>query len=156
MGKKQGKDMEFVKVPLNEDQIKSFRIDLEKAELTRDKNELAEEELNSFIEQEIPRIKLDEQIEEFEEAIKKGVNKEKVKLSPADILYNKIVLNRLKKTKEVDLPMRETRLQLREFKDSRRKIDSPEMQISKLKKAIRRGFAEEYRPKEGQNKGYMG
>ena len=154
MTEKKQKEKKLTKIPLDENQLKAIRIELEKCKITKDKNDLEEEELSKIIEQEIPRIRIAEEVKKVEDGLKSGKNKD-VELSPADIMYNKLLLEKLKKYSELDIPMRDARFKLRDFKKSREAPNSEENLISKYKKILKQGYAEEYKNIEDKQ-GYLG
>ena len=152
---KPNEDMTWQRTPITEDTIKKFRIMLETSELNKDKSDLDVWEYEQIISKELPKKELIENIEKSERLIAEGHNDEGKVLSPIDIEYNKILVEKKKKLLELDVPMRSIRLKLRDLQDSKTKLNSEEMQIPKIKKAIRNKFIEELVPKNN-GKGYMG
>lgn len=140
------KDMKWEKVQLNENQLKSFKLELDKSELAKDSNNLTQYEFEEKIKTELPKRQAEQILKDMEEIISKGVDKEGKPIEPLDLEYHKLVIEKQRNFIKLDMPMRNIKLQYRQFMNDRSKINSPENQISKLKKAIQTGFTEQLVP----------
>jgi myosin heavy subunit len=133
--------VKFVERELTEEELKDKKLQLMHAENYKDKQELAIAEMEAQLDAKIPLRFLEDDIAKVEKDIEsKSVKDDKGNVkeaTEADLDYMKIRLNFLRKTKELDLPMRELRFSLLNAKIGMDRVDSPSKQIKKLEKEIR-------------------
>lgn len=135
---------EIIQIEMDEERIKEKKMELVNAKLHKDKTDLALEELERQRDANIPRLFLDDDINRLEDEISRKVLRDKntgkeESMTEADLKYAEIRLEFLKKTKELDLPMREHLLRIDDLRTKKSSIDAPENQIHKLEKEIREG-----------------
>jgi Cu/Ag efflux pump CusA len=128
---------EVVRIDLSEEELQEKKSMLENYSIQKDKTDLSLEEMIENLDMKIPSLYLDEGIESIKKDIKEGKNKDGTDASPTDILSMKIQLKYLEKTKKLDLPTRELRRDINNLRIAKNRKDSPEQQISKLKKEIK-------------------
>ena len=133
----ENKEIKLKDIPLTEEEVKRFRIALSEAELIKDRNDLQEEVYEYSIKNEIPNLKVKAQVYSLEKTLENGKGENNVELSEFDIGIIKSLILQLNNSLKLDIPMRDERIKLRKFKESRTHKDSKELQIPRFKKIIR-------------------
>jgi hypothetical protein len=136
--------VEYVQVPLDAKQLKEKYIALKKMEIDNAYNELALSEMFDQAEKQLPRRLLQDSINDFTKDLAEGKiskNKNGVEIredaTEAERDMMQIKLNHLKKELELDLPMKNLRNQISQFKLNMDRDDAPGKNIKKLRKEIR-------------------
>jgi hypothetical protein len=138
-------DDAFTEVDLDEDQIKERRSWLIDAQIQKDSNDIQEAQMNRTLDLKLPLLQLEDDIAAIEKEMAEGIVRKfrkdgSMEVKPAteyDKLNQQVQLDAWKKMKELDLPMREFRLQMADFVKGRQRPDTKENQIKKLEKEIR-------------------
>jgi len=131
----------IIQIEMDEQRIIEKKLELENAKIHKDKTDSSLAELERQRDENIPRLFLLDDIRKLEDQINRKVvitkeGKEEP-MTEADLVYAKIRLDFLNKSKELDLPMRELLFQINQLRYQKNRIDTPEQQIDKLEKEIR-------------------
>ena len=132
---------ELVSRELDDYELTDKKIQLMQAKIHKDKSDLSLAEMIAQMDARIPMNFLDDDIAKLEKDINNKVTKdaqgEEQPATESDLAYMNIRLEFLKKSKELDIPMRELRLNIQSLTAAKNRFDAPEKQISKLEKEIR-------------------
>jgi len=134
------KPFEFVQRELSDDELTEKKLQLMDAKLSKEKSDLALAEMERQLDAKVPLKFIDDDIKGLEEDIANKVKKGENGKEPAtesDIEYMNIRLEFLKKTRELEIPMKELRLNIQSLRHNKERFDSKENQIKKLEKEIR-------------------
>lgn len=133
--------VEFVVRDLDDDELTEKKLFLEHCEIQADRSTLAIEEMTAQMDSNIPMRMLDDDIATLEKDLKekryKNSKGDYEEATECDLDLMKIQLAILKKSKKLEIPMRELRFKIQDATYKKKRIDSPDNQIKKLKKEIR-------------------
>jgi hypothetical protein len=126
---------------MTEEELREYKLQLAHCEMQRDESDLSLSEMEENLEKKIPSRLLDDDIEKLEKDIKDKVIYDsfgkKIPASDADIDRMNITLKKFKMMKKLDIPGKKLRQSINQLRDAKLRPDAPELQIKKLKKAIR-------------------
>jgi hypothetical protein len=132
---------EYVDRDLTEEELTEKKLQLIQAEIHKDKTDIDLAEMEKQLDSKLPSVFLDDDIKSVEEDItnktKNDKDGKKIPATEGDLEYMKNKLVSLKKSKELDVPMRELRYAIQELRYKKNRYDAPEKQIKKLQKEIR-------------------
>lgn len=138
------KGVEYVDYPLDAKELKEKYMMLRKAEIDSDYNTLSYDEMIAQLDANLPARLLQDSIDEMRKDLEEGMITKtrngvetRTKATEAEIEMIKIKIKSLEKERDLNLPMRNLRLNISRFKESLDQPDSPGKQIPKLRKAIR-------------------
>lgn len=134
----------IVQVQMDEQRIIEKKLELENAKIHKDKTDSSLAELERQRDSNIPRLFLEDDIKKLTDQISRKVvisskDGHEEAMTEADLVYAKIKLEFLNKSKEMDLPMRELLFQINQLRYQKSRIDAPEQQIEKIEKELREG-----------------
>lgn len=132
---------ELVERDLDDDTLTEKKIQLMQAQIHKDKSDMSLAEMEEQLDAKIPLKFLEDDIAKLEKDLANKVTKndkgEEQPATEADLKYMEIRLKYLKKSVELDIPMRELRLNMHTLRTAKNRYDAPEQQIKKLEKEIR-------------------
>jgi hypothetical protein len=124
-------------IELSEEELVEKKLMLQDCQINKDETDLELAMMEARLDKRIDAKMLDEDIAELEKDISEKKNKQGKDASPAELEYMKIQLEQLKKTKELDIPMRKLRFQIAQARYTKNRPDAKEQQIKKLEREIR-------------------
>jgi hypothetical protein len=129
--------MQLEEVELSEEELIERKLMLEDCKIAKDETDMALVKYEKQLDAKIPLKMLEDDIALLEKNISEKKDNNGKDITEADLSYMQIELENLKKTKELDLPMRRLRLQIQSLRAAKNRIDSKERQIPKLEREIR-------------------
>jgi len=124
-------------IELSEEELVEKKLMLQDCQINKDETDLEVAMMEARLDKRIDAKMLDEDIAELEKDIAEKKNKQGKDASPAELEYMKIQLEQLKKTKELDIPMRKLRFQIAQARYTKNRPDAKEQQIKKLEREVR-------------------
>ena len=124
-------------IELSEEELVEKKLMLQDCQINKDETDLEVAMMEARLDKRIDAKMLDEDIAELEKDISEKKNKKGEDASPAELEYMQIQLEHLKKTKELDIPMRKLRFQIAQARYTKNRPDAKEQQIKKLEREIR-------------------